>query len=79
MVIDFIQQIGVSRTENKYLHFARIDKVESLEEIEGVVFLANPGYAFRLDHLGFYDDNNAADCVVSTFGSGCSAVVTQAR
>ena len=42
MVIDFIQQIGVPRTENKYLHFARIDKVESLEEIEGVVFLANP-------------------------------------
>ena len=42
MVIDFIQQIGVPRTENKYLHFARID------------------------------------CVVSTFGSGCSAVVTQA-
>ena len=38
MVIDFIQQIGVPRTENKYLHFARIDKVESLEEIEGVVF-----------------------------------------
>ena len=37
MVIDFIQQIGVPRTENKYLHFARIDKVESLEEIEGVV------------------------------------------
>lgn len=30
MVIDFIQQIGVPRTENKYLHFARIDKVESL-------------------------------------------------
>ena len=38
MVIDFIQQIGVPRTEKKYLHFARIDKVESLEEIEGVVF-----------------------------------------
>ena len=53
MVIDFIQQIGVPRTENKYLHFARIDKVESLEEIEGVVFSGKSGYAFGLDHLGF--------------------------
>ena len=77
MVIDFIQQIGVPRTENKYLHFARIDKVESLEEIEGVVFLANPDMLSGLTTWAFYD-NNAADCVVSTFGSGCSAVVTQA-
>ena len=66
-----------SRTENKYLHFARIDKVESLEEIEGVVFLANPDMLSGLTTWAFYD-NNAADCVVSTFGSGCSAVVTQA-
>ena len=69
--------IGVPRTENKYLHFARIDKVESLEEIEGVVFLANPDMLSGLTTWAFYD-NNAADCVVSTFGSGCSAVVTQA-
>ena len=77
MVIDFIQQIGVPRTENKYLHFARIDKVESLEEIEGVVFLANPDMLSGLTTWAFYD-NNAADCVVSAFGSGCSTVVTQA-
>ena len=56
MVIDFIQQIGVPRTENKYLHFARIDKVESLEEIEGVVFLANPDMLSGLTtFLGFFD------------------------
>ena len=55
MVIDFIQQIGVPRTENKYLHFARIDKVESLEEIEGVVFLANPDMLSGLTTWAFYD------------------------
>ena len=77
MVIDFIQQIRVPRTEKKYLHFARIDKVESLEEMEGVVFLANPDMLSGLTTWAFYD-NNAEDCVVSTFGSGCSAVVTQA-
>ena len=36
MVIDFVEQIGVSRTEKKYLHFARIDKVKSFEEVEGM-------------------------------------------
>ena len=77
MVIDFIQQIRVPRTEKEYLHFARIDKVESLEEMEGVVFLANPDMLSGLTTWAFYD-NNAEDCVVSTFGSGCSAVVTQA-
>ena len=46
-------------------------------EIEGVVFLANPDMLSGLTTWAFYD-NNAADCVVSTFGSGCSAVVTQA-
>ena len=54
MVIDFIQQIGVPRTENKYLHFARLDKVASLEEIEGVVFLANPDM-LSYAREGYYD------------------------
>ncbi|SDI45746.1 DUF169 domain-containing protein [Bacteroides ovatus] len=58
-VIDYIEQMGVSRTENKYLHFARIDKVESLEEIEGVVFLANPDMLSGLTTWAFYDNNAA--------------------
>ena len=77
MVIDFVEQIGVSRTEKMYLHFARIDKVKSFEEVEGIVFLANPDMLSGLTTWAFYD-NNAEDCVVSTFGSGCSSVVTQA-
>ena len=57
MVIDFIQQIGVPRTENKYLHFARIDKVESLEEIEGVVTQATieNRKGGKRTFLGFFD------------------------
>ena len=50
MVIDFIQQIGVLKAEKKYLHFARIDRIESLKEVEGVVFIAR--YAFRTYHMG---------------------------
>lgn len=77
MVTDFIQQIGVPRTENKYLHFARIDKVEDLNNKEGVMFIANPDMLSGLTTWSFFD-NNAEDGVVSTFGSGCSATVTQA-
>lgn len=76
MVIDFIQQVGVPRTEMEYLHFARIDKVENLDEAEGVMFIANPDVLSGLTTWAYYD-NNADDGVVSLFGSGCSNVVTQ--
>ena len=77
MVIDFIQQIGVLKAEKKYLHFARIDRIESLKEVEGVVFIANPDMLSGLTTWAYYD-NNAEDGVVSMFGSGCSCIVTQA-
>lgn len=77
MVTDFIQQIGVPKAEMDYLHFARIDKVQELEKMEAIMFLANPDMLSGLTTWAFFD-NNAEDCVVSTFGSGCSAVVTQA-
>lgn len=76
MVIDFIQQVGVPRTEMEYLHFARMDKVENLDEAEGVMFIANPDVLSGLTTWAYYD-NNADDGVVSLFGSGCSNVVTQ--
>lgn len=76
MVIDFIQQTGVPKAEKDYLHFARIDKVESLDEAEGVMFIANPDILSGLTTWAYYD-NNADDGVVSLFGSGCSKVVTQ--
>lgn len=76
MVTDFIRQVGVPKTEKRYLHFARIDKVKELEEAEGVMFLANPDMLSGLTTWAFFD-NNAEDSVVSPFGSGCSSVVTQ--
>lgn len=76
MVKDFIEQVGVPRAEKKYLHFARIDKVESLEEKEGVMFIANPDMLSGLTTWAYFD-NNAEDAVTSPFGSGCSSVVTQ--
>ena len=77
MVIEFIRQLGVPMAEKKYLHFARIDKVASLEQMEGVMFIANPDMLSGLTTWAYYD-NNAEDGVVSLFGSGCSCVVAQA-
>ena len=76
-IISFIQQIGVLKAEKKSLHFARIDRIESLKEVEGVVFIANPDMLSGLTTWAYYD-NNAEDGVVSMFGSGCSCIVTQA-
>lgn len=77
MVTEFIRQIGIPKAEKLYLHFARIDKMNDLEQVEGVTFFANPDMLSGLTTWCFYD-NNANDSVVSTFGSGCCAVVTQA-
>lgn len=77
MVTEFIQNMGIPKADKKFLHFARIDKVNDLDEMEGVMFLANPDMLSGLTTWAFFD-NNAEDSVVSTFGSGCSTVVTQA-
>ena len=77
MVIEFIRQLGVPMAEKKYLHFARIDKIANLEQMEGVMFIANPDMLSGLTTWAYYD-NNAEDGVVSLFGSGCSSIVTQA-
>ena len=76
MVIEYIDRLGVTKTENRYLHFARMDKVDSLDLIEGVLFLATPDILSGLVTWACYD-NNSEDAVVTQFGSGCSVTVTQ--
>lgn len=76
MVIDFIQKTGVPRTEQTYLHFARIDKISSFEIAEGILFLAAPDRLSGLITWTFFD-HNAPDAVSTPFGSGCCSVVTQ--
>lgn len=76
MVIEYIDRLGVTKTENRYLHFARMDKVDSLDPIEGVLFLATPDILSGLVTWACYD-NNSEDAVVTQFGSGCSVTVTQ--
>lgn len=77
MVIDFIKGLGVLRAVKNYLNFARIDKVENFSLIEGILFLATPDILSGLTTWAYFD-NNSDDAVTAIFGSGCSAVVTQA-
>lgn len=75
MVINYIEQLQVQRTEKAYLHFARIDKLASFDHVEGLLFLATPDILSGLTTWAFYD-TNAFDTVATPFGSGCSSVVT---
>lgn len=77
MIIDFIEKLEVPRAEKPYLNFYRIDKIDSFENIEGLLFFATPDVLSGLTAWAFFD-NNSEDAVTSLFGSGCSAVVTQA-
>ena len=76
MVIDFIEHLGVEKMDKKYLNFARIDKVDSFDNLEGIVFFATPDILSGLATWTFFD-NNAEDAITTMFASGCSAVVTQ--
>jgi uncharacterized protein YceK len=75
MVLDYVNSLGIRRTEKTYLNFIRIDKVESFDGTEGVLFYATPDMLSGLCGLAFFD-NNEPDAVVSQFGSGCSSVVS---
>ncbi|GHT13050.1 hypothetical protein FACS189426_17390 [Bacteroidia bacterium] len=77
MMLDFAQKLGVSRTEKKYLNFVRIDKIKNLDDVEGIIFFANPDIISGLTAWAYFD-NNADDAVAAIFGSGCSAMVTNA-
>ena len=76
MVTDFIREIQVPKAKKNYLHFARIDRISSFDDVEGILFLATPDILSGLATWAYYD-NNAPDTVSSPFGSGCCSVVTQ--
>ena len=77
MVKEFVEQMQIELTDKKYLHFARIDKVTSLEDVEGLFFLATPDILSGLTTWAFFD-NNSIDAVSAPFGSGCCSSVSQA-
>lgn len=76
MVVDFVNELQIPRTDKAYLHFARIDKIPSFDEVEGLLFLPTPDILSGLATWTFFD-NNASDAVAAPFGSGCCSVITQ--
>ena len=80
MVLEFIGRLGVPEASGAWLNFARIDTPQAAEAFgtaDGALFFATPDILSGLVSWAVYD-NNADDAVCAPFGSGCSAVVTQA-
>lgn len=77
MVSEFVSELGVPRAVKEYLNFTRIDQVDDFDKLEGLLFLATPDILSGLTTWAYFD-NNAEDAVTASFGSGCSATVTQA-
>lgn len=77
MMIEYVANLGVLRADKKYLNFALIDSIESFDHIEGLLFFATPDILSGLTTWA-YLDNNSDDTVTTMFGSGCSAIVSNA-
>lgn len=75
MVSQYIDQLHIPIAREAYLHFARIDQLDTLNEVEGIFFLATPDIIAGLSAWAFYD-NNEADAVSCPFSSGCCSTVT---
>ena len=75
MVADYVKSLEMPHATKPYLNFVRIDKAESLEGFEGVIFYATPDVLSGLCGWAFFDTNEP-DAVVARFGSGCSTVVS---
>lgn len=76
-VLEYVQAMKIARTPHIYIHFARIDRLESFDGVEGLLFLATPDVLSGLCTWTFFD-NNSPEAVSTLFGSGCSAAITSA-
>ena len=75
-VLGFIERMELERATLPYLNFDYIDRIESFDNIEGILFFATPDVMSGLATWAFFD-NDEEDTVCSIFGSGCSLVVAQ--
>lgn len=75
LVKEYVQELDIPRTEKRWLHFARIDKLESFDGVEGILFLATPDILSGLATWAYFDTNDR-EVVATEFGSGCCTVVT---
>lgn len=76
LVIDLLEELQVPKAKSIFLNFARIDKIDSFQDVQGVLFLATADILSGLVTWATFD-RNESDTVCSLFGSGCANVVTQ--
>lgn len=74
-VKEYIDRLGIRLSEKPYLNFMRMDRIDSLDEVEGILFFATPDVLSGLCSWAFYD-NNDDDAVCTRFASGCCSIVT---
>ena len=70
-----ISLINAQKDNSKYINFKRIDKLDSFDNIEGLIFFANPDLLSGLFTWANYDMEDI-NSVQSPWGSGCSSTVT---
>lgn len=76
-VIAYVDSLQLQSFTGKYLNFVRIDQMETLDAIEGMLFFATPDILAGLTTWAFFD-NPSEDAVSAIFGSGCSSVISLA-
>ncbi len=78
LVLSYIKDIDIGLAKKPYLNFSRIDSMDSLEYLEGLLFYAKADVLSGLTSWAYYD-NNVSGAVCSPFGSGCSQMILMAR
>lgn len=73
--LSYIGRMGIRLIERPYLNLARVDRIESFEDKEGVLFLATPDVLSGLTAWAFFD-NVSEDSVSTLFSSGCGSAFT---
>ena len=74
-VIAYVDSLQLQSFTGKYLNFVRIDQMETLDDIEGMLFFATPDILAGLTTWAFFD-NPSEEAVSAIFGSGCTSVIS---
>lgn len=74
-VREYIERLDIRLSDKPYLNFIRMDKLKSLDGVEGILFFATPDVLSGLCSWAFYDTNDD-DAVCTRFASGCCSIVT---
>ena len=73
---EFLGNLNMPKKYNEFINFVSIDKVERIEEMEGLIFFATPDVLSGLVSWVLFDTNKP-DAVSVPFGSGCSSIISE--